>query len=203
VARGVRHLVEQSGVVALGLGELPREGHLDVVQSGRVVGPVTAVLDLRATRPAADDRLARGDRIVIGGKLGNLRALHVVALLDVEDREVAEDQVAPLDILAALVLLGLPDRLPEDNLRALLALADRTAALLGLLERDPVGRRIACRVSGEGEEPDVDAAIRLPRLEGCRADTGQGLPGLVPRHGAGLKRLDDPIGDDVVGVCLR
>jgi len=128
--------MEERCVVALAVVKLTALGHLHVVETGRVVRPVAAVLDLRPSDVRRDDRLARLDRISLGDLLER-RSLDPVALVDVEDGEVAEHQEALL-ALAPVLLDRLLERLPEHDLRALLALADAAAASLRLLERQPV-----------------------------------------------------------------
>jgi hypothetical protein len=194
--------MEERGVVALGRVELPGLRHLDVVQSGRVVRPVAAVLDLGPTDVARDDLLAGLDGIPLGDLLG-CRSLDAVDLVEVEDREVAQEQEAPVLGLAVLVLGGLPHRLPEHDLRALLALADGAAALLRLLERQPVRAGVALQLLLDGQDPDVDAAVLLVTRERRRSLSLQGLPGPVPGNDSLLQRLDDPARDDLVGICLR
>jgi hypothetical protein len=129
--------MEERAVVVLDRFEGAAVRHPDVVERGRVVGAVAAVLDLDR-RVAAGDCFARFDRVMLDGLDG--RVGDVVALLDVEDRERAEEHVVAV---LGFGFAGLLDRLPEHDLRSLLALADRAAAVLCLLERHPVGRRVA------------------------------------------------------------
>ena len=83
--------------------------------------------------------------------------------------------------------------LPEDHWTALISLADMAANLFGLLEGQPVGRRIPCGT----EHPDVNASVgflteQVPWKPSCT------VPGFVPWDGALLEFYDDSLSDEVI-----
>ena len=83
-----------------------------------------------------------------------------LALLDVEHGVVAKHDRLPLDSVSVCVFGFARADLPEDNPRAVLALADVATAFRGLLVGQPVRRAVAIA----GQQKHVDSAICRVRL---------------------------------------
>ncbi|MEA3199374.1 MAG: hypothetical protein QOE90_802 [Thermoplasmata archaeon] len=92
-------------------------------------------------------------------------------------------------LFLALVVLPLDDpRLPEDHHRALLALANAPAQLVGLLDGQPERARVPAAHRAERGEEHVDAAVLAPADE--VAVRAHRRPRLPPRDDALLQGLD-------------
>jgi len=155
----MRKLVKQGRVVRRRRLKLDLQGHLNVVQHRRVVRAVATVIDVRPVRHLCRDPLGHSDRLErFGlerralGRLGN-----VVALIEVENGEVAQERNPILFAFSVRLL----NELPEDDCRSLLAFADAAAALLGLFERRPVARLVTAQGGRSFEDPDIHSLVRL------------------------------------------
>src|SRR4029434_5140686 len=88
-----------------------------------------------------------------------------------------------------------PLPLPEDHGATMLAPSHAAAQLASLLERDPIGRRIALAA----EQEDIDAPV--PRSSDVAGLARLRIPGLLPGNRPSLKLFDDAISNDVVDAA--
>lgn len=81
------------------------------------------------------------------------------------------------------------------------AFADVAAALLGLTESQPVGRRPV----PQAQQQHVDAVVGLAGVEVAR-DADFSLPGAAPGNDAAFQVINDEIGDSLIrinaGLCV-
>lgn len=133
-ARPVRKFVEDRGVVSAHVFELALLGHHDGVQAGTVAGTVATVSDFRTG--ITDETL---DGLILAHDGRNLfRGSEIlgkpVTLRHVENRVGAAKRDR---LLLSRNLVVLFQELPENDLGALLALADHSAIVPALIEREP------------------------------------------------------------------
>src|SRR6266540_3374424 len=182
MARAVNQLVKQSRVVGLGAFEGRRRRHRHPVGDRGVARSIESVLDSRGAGVTRDDGPAVEDLAIGKSARFDDARREAVALLDVEDRVVAQHESAPpggrcltsvgrVAIVIGPAVVAIEDS-PEDAGHALLALADRSAELLGLPEGEPRGPRVAGRLRGDRQQEVVDAAVDLAGAAGSRRTDG-------------------------------
>jgi len=197
MAGGVRQLVEGGAVVLLGLGEELGAGKIHRVGRRPVKSPWRGVDDFRPLRHGLDDarRCLDGREVEIDG-LWRIRGLDAIYLVQAENGVVAQDRYVLFGLgLAVLDLVSFP----EDHRGAFLPFADMAAALLGLLEGEPVP---AGAPHGH-EQEHIDAAI-FSFAGQVHREFGRlvAIPWLVPRDGALFEHGDDAVGDHFIDVEL-
>ena len=200
----VADLVEAGGVVEVTVLERGAVRQEHQVRCGQVTGLVAAMLQLRQGQHSL------GRFVVLSPALHFLRVqrrqVQPLALLHVEHRVAAgKGDLFPLLVvitgrLRLCLAIPVPGRqeLPEDNGRALLALAHMAAQLLGIAEGEPARVDMPPRQRHQVEQEHVHAPVRAVGERITKRSGVDRVPGFGPGIDAVLQGGDDLAGDLLV-----
>ena len=195
--RAVGQLVQQRVLVGRRHGELGRFGHRDGVGARGVAGAVPAHVDDADVRVAGDPADG-GVRLEGRGLDRRVVEVEAVGLGDVEDVVDGGEEQGPVFLVVRVFGAGrgcAGALAPDEDRRALLALADHAAGAADLAEAGPAHVAVSAGQGGGEQEDRVVAAVAAAGGGVGGPAELAGLPGFLPRGDAGLERLDEAVGE--------
>ena len=204
MACAVHQFVKQGAVIVRCIDETGPRGHVDGIGRGPVVSAVLAravEIESGAVLPSGSDTFAEFVFVDLrrDSRLRDFGKGEAVALLHVENREVAKDKGNALILARCLLVFRDIFRklLVKDNRRSVLAFADTAFQCLRLLEGKPERGAVIVRP----KQKDINATVGFASIEVAwkrAASIARRLPRLFPRNHACFEAGNDAVGNGLV-----